>query len=416
MSTAALRDRLDQMRQGAAEQFRELGWPTSRQEQWKYTSLAPVQRVGWESAPEGIEADPGDRSFAGEAAAELVFVNGRLDRRLSKFADTPGLRIRVLSEAIEGGLILPPINGSWSAAHPLDALNLANFTGGALIEVTARSVIEGFVHLLFLSEGDGIWSHPRNRIVVGAGAEIAVLETYAGRGRYFTNAVTEVVAAEGAVVEHTRIECESNEAFHISLLQIEQERSSNVVQRSFLFGGALVRNEISASLAGDGASLVLDGLFLGDGPRHIDNHTVIDHRSAHCDSSELYKGILDGTSRGIFDGRIIVRPDAFKTNSRQTNRNLILSESAIVDSKPMLEILNDDVKCSHGSTIGQIDEEAVFYLRSRGIDEKEARSLVVYAFASEIVDRVKSDVVRESLRKMMFGQMAAASGRLENAS
>jgi Fe-S cluster assembly protein SufD len=188
-------------------------------------------------------------------------------------------------------------------------------------------------------------------------------------------------------------------------VQIHQERSSTVTARSIAIGGALVRNEVNAALAGEGAGLTLDGLFVVSGSQHVDNHTVIDHVKPHCDSLELYKGILDQTSRGIFDGTIIVRPNAQKTNSRQVNRNLLLSESAIIDSKPTLEILNDDVKCSHGSTIGQLNEEALFYLRARGIGEAQARSLLISAFASEIVDRMKIEPVREQIRRAIFRQM-----------
>jgi Fe-S cluster assembly protein SufD len=188
-------------------------------------------------------------------------------------------------------------------------------------------------------------------------------------------------------------------------VHIHQDRASSVISRSIAIGGSLVRNETNAALTGEGAALVLDGLFVLTGRQHVDNHTVIDHARPHCDSIEMYKGILDQSSRGIFDGTIIVREGAQKTVSRQTNKNLLLSETAIVDSKPTLVIHNDDVKCNHGSTIGQLDEEAVFYLRSRGIGDEEARSLMVYAFASEIVDRIKIDSVREEIRRAMFTQL-----------
>ena len=285
------------------------------------------------------------------------------------------------------------------------ALNTAYAQDGALIVVPDGAVIEGFIHLLFIGEGDGIWSHPRNLIVAGRNAQVTVVETYVGSGNYFTNAVTEIVAGDGAVVDHTKVECESLDAFHIGTVQIHQQRSSTVVARTVAVGGLLVRNETNVALAGEGASLTLDGLFVLSGRQHVDNQTVIDHVKPHCTSMELYKGILDQSARGIFDGRIIVRPDAVKTNSRQVNRNLLLSETAIVDSKPTLEIHNDDVKCSHGSTIGQLDEEALFYIRSRGIGLSEARSLLVHAFASEIVDRMKVEPVREQVRRVMFRHM-----------
>jgi Fe-S cluster assembly protein SufD len=223
-----------------------------------------------------------------------------------------------------------------------------------------------------------------------------------GSGSYFTNAVTEIVAGENAVVDHYRMQCESADAFHVGSVFIEEQRSASVISRSVLIGSALARVETHVALAGEGSSIVLDGLFAGTRSQHLDNRTVIDHIKPHCESYELYKGILDQNARGVFDGRIIVRPDAQKTVSKQENRNLLLSESAVVDSKPTLEIHNDDVKCNHGSTIGQIEQEPLFYLRSRGIGEQEARNLLVHAFASQIVDRMKIEPVREQIRRALF--------------
>ena len=285
------------------------------------------------------------------------------------------------------------------------ALNTANMQDGARIEIPPGTVVDGFIHLLFIGHGDEIWSHPRNVIVVGANSQVSILETYVGTGSYFTNAVTEIIAGEGAVVTHDRIECESAEAFHVGNVYIHQDRGSNVTSRSIAVGGAIARNEVHVALAGEGASVSLEGLFAGTGKQHLDNRTVIDHIKPHCESHELYKGILDQNARGIFDGRIIVRPDAQKTVSRQENRNLLLSATAIVDSKPTLEIHNDDVKCNHGSTIGQIAQEPLFYLRSRGISEAEARNLLIYAFAGEIVDRIKIEQVREQVRRVLFQSM-----------
>lgn len=287
------------------------------------------------------------------------------------------------------------------------ALNAANVGDGAVITVDANVAFEGFIHLLFIGSGDGNWSHPRNLIVAGRASQITVVETYVGTGAYFTNAVTEIVAADGAVVEHYKVQAEAREAFHVATIQIQQQRSSSVVSRNIAIGGSIARNDINGVLAGEGASLSLEGLFVTAGKQHVDNHTVIDHVSPRCESHELYKGILDGESRGIFDGRIIVRPNAQKTVSRQENRNLLLSETAIVDSKPTLEIHNDDVKCNHGSTIGQLQEEPLFYLRSRGLSEDEARNLLVLAFAGEIVDRMKIEPVRAHIGRALFEQLPA---------
>lgn len=396
MSTTV--DFLEGVREQAAQRFAQLGWPTPHQEEWKYTNVGPIARGAWTIAPAAPRhVDDHGARFHSRAAAELMFFNGHF---VSQTAHIP--HVAPLWKA--------PLNEHYSRyadymRHPFTALNTANAQDGALIEIPDGVVVDGFIHLIFIGEGDGIWSHPRNLIVVGRNAQATIVESYVGRGGYFTNAVTELVAKDGAVVDHYKIGCESLEAFHIGTLQIHQERSSSVISRCITIGGALVRNEINVALAGQGASITLDGLFALTGHQHTDNHTVIDHLYPHCDSVELYKGILDQSARGIFDGRIIVRPDAQKTNSRQTNHNLLLSETAIVDSKPTLEIHNDDVKCNHGSTIGQLDEEAMFYLRSRGIGEAEARGLLIYAFASEIVDRMKIEPVREQVRRQMFRSM-----------
>lgn len=375
----------DTIREQAAQRFAQLGWPSTRLEEWKYTNVAPISRVDWRVDALTRSVDTYGASMADRAAREIVFVNGRGPTSatshplFAKYADY--------------------------MRHPFVALNTANAQDGALIVIPDGEVVEGFIHLLFIGEGDGIWSHPRNLVVVGRNAQVAVVETYVGSGSYFTNAVTEIVAGEGSVVDYTRVEREALEAFHVGTVQIHQERASTVTARTIALGGALVRSETNVALAGEGAGVTLDGLFVLSGRQHVDNQTLIDHARPHCDSLELYKGILDESARGIFDGRIIVRPDAVKTNSRQVNHNLLLSETAIVDSKPTLEIHNDDVKCNHGSTIGQLDEDAMFYLRARGIGETDARNLLVYAFASEIVDRIRIDAVREEVRRGLFAHM-----------
>jgi len=394
------------IREEAAAAFERLGWPTTRLEEWKYTSLAPVAKVEWGVDETPLTPDPspraagrGDLTLAGRAAIELVFINGRLAE--TRGAAPRGVTVANLADSDSEHFA----RYADYQTNALVALNTANAKDGAFIEIADGTTVDGFIHLLFIGEGDGIWSHPRNLVVAGANSKVTVVETYSGRGSYYTNAVTEIVAGDGAIVDHYKLECESLTAFHTGVIQIQQARSSTVSSCSVSVGGTLVRNEVNAVLAGEGASVVLDGLFVLTGNQHVDNHTVIDHVKPHCTSSELYKGILDESSRGIFDGRIIVRPDAQKTVSRQVNHNLLLSESAIVDSKPTLEILNDDVKCNHGSTIGRLSEESIFYLRSRGIGEDDARNLLLLAFASEIVDRMKVEPVREQIRRALFEQM-----------
>ena len=376
------------LREEAAARFEQLGWPTTRIEEWRYTNLAPVQKIDWRK-DESSDLVESPASLAGKAALELTFINGRLVQRSGDVrfpeADDPRL-------------------ADWER-NAMVALNTANMQDGARIEIPAGMVVEGFIHLLFIGRGDGVWSHPRNVLVVGANAQVSILETYVGTGRYFTNSVTEIVAGEGAVVDHYKLGCESIEAYHVGNVFIRQDRAANVSSHNIAIGGAIARTETHVALGGEGASVTLDGLFAGTGTQHLDSRTVIDHIKPHCESLELYKGVLDQNARGIFDGRIIVRPDARKTVSRQYNRNLLLSETAVVDSKPTLEIHNDDVKCNHGSTIGQIEQEPLFYLRSRGIGEEEARNLLVYAFAAEIVDRMKLEPVREQIRRALFHAM-----------
>ncbi len=396
-------------RERAARRFAELGYPTTRLEAWKFTNLAPLTRIAWKT-PEEIPAvvDMRGASMAGRAAVELVFVNGRFDTHRSHAAagEVRGLKARNLASVLAAGAELPDF-GRYAddQDHAMTALNTAQAEHGAVIEVAEGVAVEGFVHLLFVGTGSDYWSHPRNLILLGRNAQLTLVETFVGTGRYFTNAVSELVVRDGAVLDHTKIIHESDEAYHVGTVQIHQERSSSAASHHMAFGGKLVRNEVNDALTGEGASLTLDGLFVLNEHQHVDNHTVIDHVMPHCDSQELFKGILDGESRGIFDGTIIVRKDAQKTNSRQVNRNLLLSESAIVDSKPTLEIHANDVKCNHGSTIGQLDEEALFYLRARGIGEDEARDLLVYAFASEVVDRLKVPPVAELVRRALFQRL-----------
>jgi len=389
------------IREQAAQRFEQLGWPTPRQEEWRYTNVAPIAKVEWQ-APSPVLGQAGapdlhEASMRGRALVELVFVNGCFVERNGDGAN--GLHVARLADKSNEHLA----KYADYQDHPFTALNTSNFDDGAL--VVANAVVEGFVHLLYIGHGDAIWSHPRNLIIAERGSQLSVVETYVGDGRYFTNVVTEIVAEDGAVVDHYKIECESTDAYHVGTVQIHQERSSSVTAHSVAIGGAIVRSEVNAALKGEGASLVLEGLFIGAGTQHLDNKTVIDHARPHCESVELYKGILDDSARGVFDGRIIVGVGAQKTVAKQTNKNLLLSETAIVDSKPTLEIHNDDVKCNHGSTIGQLAEEPLFYLRSRGIGEEEARGLLIYAFASELVDRMKVEPVREVIRRAMFRQM-----------
>ena len=280
---------------------------------------------------------------------------------------------------------------------------------GAFVYVPKGKVVVEPIHLLFLTTASerALVTHPRNLIVAEPSSQVTVVETYAGLGDgvYFTNAVTEIIARENSVIDHYKIVREGGAAFHMATLQLHQERSSTVDAHTVCLGGILVRNDINTVLDGEGCECTLNGLYLVIGKEHVDNHLVVDHASPHCNSREFFKGILDGHGRGVFSGRIIVRKDAQKTDAKQTNRSLLLSQDARVESKPQLEILANDVKCTHGATIGQVSEEALFYLRSRGLSKEAARSLLVFAFAGECLDRVRIKPLRAQLETLLLARL-----------
>jgi len=265
------------------------------------------------------------------------------------------------------------------------------------------------IHLLFISTalGTASASYPRNLIVAGNNSQVTIVETYVGTEKavYFTNAVTEVVVGENAVLDHYKLQRESKEAFHIATLQVHQARSSTFASHSIALGGALVRNDVNVVLDGEGSECTLNGLYMATGQQHVDHHTRIDHARPHGLSRQLYKGVLGGQARGVFNGKIVVHATGQKTDAKQTNKNLLLSADALIDTKPQLEINNNDVKCTHGSTIGRLDEDSIFYLRSRGIAEEMARSLLTYAFASEIINRIKVEPLRATLENLVVTRL-----------
>jgi Fe-S cluster assembly protein SufD len=293
------------------------------------------------------------------------------------------------------------------------ALNTAYIEDGAYVYVPRRTVVEHPVSLLFISiAGDTPqMSHPRNLIVAEEQSEVNIVEDYVsfGTGVFFSNVVSELVAGAGAVVSHHMLEREDRQAYNISTLRTQQGRDANVSSHSMLLGGALVRNNVHPVLAGEGGDCLINGLFVGSGTQHLDNYMLVEHASPHCSSRQFYNGILDERAHGVFHGRIIVHKDAQKTDAKQTNRNLLLSDDAQIDTKPQLEIYADDVKCTHGATIGQVEENALFYLRSRGIDEASARRLLLLAFASECLERIKNREVRDYVANVVRQSLPAGS-------
>jgi Fe-S cluster assembly protein SufD len=405
---------LQQIRKTAISRFSELGFPTPRQEEWKYTEVAPIRRTAFKPAAHERNGWTSERlnelSFGNLQCPRLVFFNGHYSAELSSLDGLPkGVQVQSLAEVLEQDPERVESHLARYAGyqdHPFVALNTALIQDGALIHVSQGKVIEEPIHLLYLSTAteEAVAIHPRNLIIAEGGSQVAILESYVGlqEGVYFTNAVTEIVAGENTVVDHYKVHQESKEAFHIATLQVHQERDSSVRAFNGTLGGELTRNEVNVVLDGEGAECTLDGLYLISGKQHVDNHTRLEHAKPHCDSREMYKGILGEKASGVFHGRIVVLPGAQKTDSKQTNNNLLLSDEALINTKPQLEIYADDVKCTHGATIGQLDPEALFYLRSRGIDKTTARSLLIYAFASQVINRIKVDPVRSRLDEYLF--------------
>jgi Fe-S cluster assembly protein SufD len=407
---------LRQLREDAWTRFHARGFPTTHDEDWRFTNLAVLAKTPFQRAAKGsvaVSAREIEQFRVSGAACQLVFVNGHFAPELSELRDLPeGLEICSLVGAIDSGMVGAVPEGCASDGieqhlgryadvrrDVFTALNSALWDDGAYVRIRRGANVSRPIHLLYVSAGSGaeIMTHPRTLIVAEPTSHAAVIEDYVSLGTEaaFSNAVTELVAGQDAVVSHFLVERENLAAFNVSTLRLEQARGSNVSSHSILLGGGLVRNNVHPVLAGDGAECIINGLFVGARSQHLDNYMLVEHAQPHCGSRQFYNGILDGSARGVFHGRIVVHKDAQKTDAKQTNRNLLLSDNARIDTKPQLEIYADDVKCTHGATIGQIEEEQLFYLRSRGIDEVAARDAILYAFAAECLDRMHEPAARE---------------------
>ena len=403
------------IRRSAAGAFERRGLPTTRDEEWRFTNVAPIADNPFVSAPPVSVSEEAAARFVvpGIDGPLVAFVNGRYSRELSTL-DTPlpGVTTTTLADALERdpARLEPHLGRHLNFTdRPFAALNTALFEDGALVVVADNTVVEQAIQLLFLSTitpAPSV-SHPRVLVLVGRNSQARVIETFAGIGpsRGFTNAVTEIVVGAGAVVDHYRLQRESESAFHIGHTQFQLGRSSTSSSHNVAFGGLIARHDAVAVLGDEGANCTLNGLYLADGVRLIDNHTEIDHAMPHGTSHEIYKGILDGRARGVFNGRIRVRPDAQKTDAKQTNKTLLLSDDAQVNTKPQLEIFANDVKCTHGATVGQLSEEALFYLRARGIGLDDARSLLVRAFATDVTGKIALEPVRTELDHLLAAKL-----------
>jgi Fe-S cluster assembly protein SufD len=406
-------------RREAFERFSRTGFPTAKDEEWRFTPIGPIAAGAWgltgpvRKTPVTSE-DLVPFRFGQPGWTTLVFVDGAFDGGLSHRPGLPaGVTVETLAEALARDAALAARIGGVAQldATPFAALNAAFATDGAVVRVPAGADAGDPIHFLFVATAAaaGVALPLRTLIVVEAGARAQIVESYVGLdgGRYFTNAVTEVVVGERAWVEHCRIQRESEAGYHIGLTHVEQARASHYRSFTLSMGGAISRHDLRARLGAENVETLLYGLYLGRGEQLVDNHTVIYHDQPNCRSWEVYKGILDGKSHAVFNGKVFVKPEAQKTDAKQTNRNLLLSATAKVDTKPQLEIFADDVKCTHGATVGRLDESAYFYLQSRGIPRARAQELLTYAFAAEVVGEVASAPVREALDALLRRRLRA---------
>jgi Fe-S cluster assembly protein SufD len=405
-------------RKAGIARFAELGFPTLKHVDWRFTNVAPIAKPPFkpvfESDANGLALDALSQfPFSKLPGARLVFVNGHFAAGLSTLpALRDGIRVSNLASALvnDAGIIEKHL-GRYvrTEDNAFAALNDAFFQDGGFIFVPAGQSIDEPVQLLFVntSTDAGAAMHPRNLIIAEREAHLTIIESYVSLAKAptFTNAVTEFALGANSVVEHCKFQDESTDAFHIAALHSHLGRTVNFSSHSIVTGAKLSRNNIRTTLDGEGIEAVLNGVYLTNGDQLADHHMVVDHAKPHCASHEYFNGVLAGKSRGVFHGRILVRPDAQKTDAKQTSKNLLLSDEASAEAKPQLEIYADDVKCTHGATIGQLNDESIYYLRSRGIGLETARRMLIHAFAGEIIDRVKHDALREELDALVWDRL-----------
>jgi Fe-S cluster assembly protein SufD len=403
---------LDERRRQAMTRFSELGFPTTRDEAWRYTSLAPITGAGLgpvNGAPSSTSSViPAIGPFVSADITRIVFIDGEFRPEHSQIGAMPeGAWVTSFRRMLEREPSLLEHHFARHLNHDdhaLRALNTAFAVDGAYIRIPEGSYKKLPIHIMYISTArdEPVIMHPRNLIVAKPGSRVSIVEHYVGvdDACYHNNVVTEMVVGDGATVEHYKLQHESRAAFHTATLHVDQGRDSTVSSHSIAAGARLARHEIESLLGAEGASASYYGLYMGDGDQHVDHVTLIDHAVPHCESTQVFKGIMNDRSRGVFTGRVLVREDAQQTNAQQQNRTLLLSDDALVESRPQLEIYADDVKCSHGSATGRLDEDSIFYLRSRGIGEEDARSLLTYAFASEILRSIRVKLFRTNLESL----------------
>ena len=404
------------IRRDAMHRLMELGFPTTRQEEWRFTNVSPIIKNTFHPILryELNGVTKGDiRPYLVEGAVQMVFLDGQYSMELSDIHLLPAgaaagslkEMVKVQAESIQSYIHQMKMGEE----NAFTMLNTAFLWDGAFLSVRQGVILENPVQLLFIqTDHEQMYaSQPRNLIVAGIDSQFKIVETYIGLGNntYLTNSVTELILGENSIIEHEKIQVESINAYHIGTTYVQMNAASQYTSNAISLGGAIVRNNIIARLDAEGSECTLNGLSLGSGTQVIDNHTVIDHSKPHCSSHELYKSILDDGSKGVFNGKVFVRKDAQKTDAKQTNKTLLLSDDATMNTKPQLEIFADDVKCTHGATIGQLDDEQLFYLRSRGIDRDSARDILTSAFASDVIDRITIEPLRRQVHFMIHDRL-----------
>lgn len=407
-------------RKAGMARFAELGFPTMKDEDWRFTNVSAIAQLPFQPATpndKGPLSADALKSFALASlpAHRLVFLNGHFAPELSSITDLPAdARVTNLRRGVvdESSLIQASLGKlADGTTDGFTALNSAFFHDGGFVYLPRNTVLTLPVHLLFIVTGtpNGASILPRNLIVAEEGSQATVIESYVktADAAYFTNAVTEIVAGDNANVEHVKVQDESLSAFHIAAIHATLGRASNVVSHSLALGSKLARNNIRTNLDGEGLECILNGLYITKGDQLADHHMVVNHAQPNGASHEYFNGILDDQSKGVFHGRILVQPVAQQTDAKQTNKNLLLSDNATADTKPQLEIYADDVKCTHGATIGQLDKESIFYLQSRGMGPDTARRMLIHAFAGEIIERIRHDAIREELDKLVWDRLEA---------
>jgi len=413
-------DWFSEQRLSALNLFKETGFPSSRQENWKYTDVRPIAKKSFSNISATTTSITAEEisavRFQDLDCYELVFINGVYSKEYSRLDSLPeNIVIENMASALSKDKDFLKKHLSHYADNnvsPFTALNTAFIQHGTYINVPKNTVVEKPINILYLSKENAqpFATHPRNLIIMGEHSEATLIENYIGldNANYFTNAVTEVSLSTASILKHYKIQKESLSAYHVGNLNVTQGKDSQFESHSISLGGSLVRNDIHSQLAAKGASIVMNGLYMTDSKQHVDNHTRVDHLKPNTHSKENYRGVLNGKSRAVFNGKVVVHPQAQKIEAHQNNANLLLSDDAEIDTKPELEIYADDVKCSHGATVGQLDQNMLFYLRSRAIDEETARSLLTYAFVNEVMRDISLAPIKNRLEHLIVGQLPDA--------